>query len=145
LPTPPGVCPYCGQKQDPITGACACTPVAAPTPTPSPTYTPAPAGIATAVAQATALVGLDGACAGQRIVIPPAGLTVGRETDNTLIVPDLSVSRHHARVALENGALVVYDLNSTNGVYVNEQRVQRQALKAGDIVRFGTVRFRVEQ
>jgi pSer/pThr/pTyr-binding forkhead associated (FHA) protein len=144
LPTPPGVCPYCGQKQDPITGACACTPVAAPTPTPSPTYAPAPAGIATAVAQATTLVGLDGALAGQRIAIPPAGLTVGRETDNTLVVPDLSVSRHHARVALENGALVVYDLNSTNGVYVNEQRVQRQALKAGDIVRFGAVRFRVE-
>lgn len=140
VPTPPGVCPYCGQRQDPITGACACTPIAA-TPTPSP---PTPTGAAIAVAQTTTLVGLEGALAGQRIPIPPDGLTIGRETDNRLIVPDLSVSRHHARIAMENGVLVVYDLNSTNGVYVNEQRVQRQVLKAGDLVRFGTVRFRVE-
>ena len=144
-PTPPGVCPYCGQRQDPLTGACACTPTAMP---PSPTstqgYPPAPAAGGVAVAQATALVGIEGALAGQRITIPPTGLTIGRETDNMLIIPDPSVSRHHARIAYENGALVVYDLNSTNGVYVNEQRVSRQTLRAGDIVRFGGARFRVE-
>ncbi|MDT7961661.1 MAG: FHA domain-containing protein [Armatimonadota bacterium] len=144
-PTPPGVCPYCGQRQDPLTGACACTPVAAPAPTaPTQGYPPAPAAGGVAVAQATALVGIEGALAGQRITIPPTGLTIGRETDNMLIIPDPSVSRHHARIAYENGALVVYDLNSTNGVYVNEQRVSRQTLRAGDIVRFGGARFRVE-
>jgi pSer/pThr/pTyr-binding forkhead associated (FHA) protein len=144
-PTPPGVCPYCGQRQDPLTGACACTPVAAPAPTaPMQGYPPAPAAGGVAVAQATALVGIEGALAGQRITIPPTGLTIGRETDNMLIIPDPSVSRHHARIAYENGALVVYDLNSTNGVYVNEQRVSRQTLRAGDIVRFGGARFRVE-
>ena len=143
-PTPPGVCPYCGQRQDPITGACACTPVAAPAPTaPMQGYPTAPAA-GVAVAQATALVGIDGALAGQRIAVPPTGLTIGRETDNMLIIPDPSVSRHHARIAVENGALVVYDLNSTNGVYVNEQRVSKQSLRAGDIVRFGGARFRVE-
>ncbi len=143
-PTPPGVCPFCGQPQDPVTGACACTPIVTPSaPTTPAAYAPSASGTAV-VAQATALVGLDGALAGQRIAIPPAGLTIGRETDNALVVPDLSVSRHHARLAIENGALVVYDLNSTNGVYVNEQRVQRQVLKPGDVVRFGVVRFRVE-
>lgn len=145
LPTPPGVCPYCGQRQDPHTGACACTPVA--TPAPAPTQPPQgypAASTGVAVMQATALVGLDGALAGQRIAIPPAGLTIGRETDNALIIPDPSVSRHHARIALENGALVVYDLGSTNGVFVNEQRVQSQRLRPGDIVRFGGARFRVE-
>jgi pSer/pThr/pTyr-binding forkhead associated (FHA) protein len=141
-PTPPGVCPYCGQRQDPLTGACACTPVALPAPT-TPSYPSAPTG-GVAVAQATALVGIEGALAGQRIAIPPTGLTIGRETDNMLIIPDPSVSRHHARIAFENGALVVYDLNSTNGVYVNEQRISKQSLRAGDIVRFGTARFRVE-
>jgi pSer/pThr/pTyr-binding forkhead associated (FHA) protein len=89
-------------------------------------------------------VGIDGALAGQRIAVPPTGLTIGRETDNMLILPDPSVSRHHARIAVENGALVVYDLNSTNGVYVNEQRVSKQSLRAGDIVRFGGARFRIE-
>ena len=144
-PTPPGVCPYCGQRQDPLTGACACTPTAMPpSPTPTQGYPPAPAAGGVAVAQATALMGIEGALAGQRITIPPTGLTIGRETDNMLIIPDPSVSRHHARIAYENGALVVYDLNSTNGVYVNEQRVSRQTLRAGDIVRFGGARFRVE-
>jgi pSer/pThr/pTyr-binding forkhead associated (FHA) protein len=141
-PTPPGVCPYCGQRQDPLTGACACTPVALPAPT-TPSYPSAPTG-GVAVAQATALVGIEGALAGQRIAIPPTGLTIGRETDNMLIIPDPSVSRHHARIVFENGALVVYDLNSTNGVYVNEQRISKQSLRAGDIVRFGRARFRIE-
>jgi len=143
-PTPPGVCPYCGQRQDPLTGACACMPTAMPpSPTPTQGYPTAPAA-GVAVAQATTLVGIDGAYAGQRIAVPPTGLTIGRETDNMLIIPDPSVSRHHARIAVENGALVVYDLNSTNGVYVNEQRVSKQSLRAGDIVRFGGARFRVE-
>jgi pSer/pThr/pTyr-binding forkhead associated (FHA) protein len=144
-PTPPGVCPYCGQRQDPLTGACACMPTATPpSPTPTQGYPPAPAAGGVAVAQATMLVGIDGAHAGQRIAVPPAGLTIGRETDNMLILPDPSVSRHHARLAYENGALVVYDLGSTNGVYVNEQRVSKQTLRAGDIVRFGGARFRIE-
>jgi pSer/pThr/pTyr-binding forkhead associated (FHA) protein len=62
-------------------------------------YPTAPAA-GVAVAQATALVGIDGALAGQRIVVPPTGLTIGRETDNMLIIPDPSVSRHHARIAV---------------------------------------------
>ncbi|GIV07515.1 MAG: hypothetical protein KatS3mg017_0717 [Fimbriimonadales bacterium] len=41
-PTPPGVCPYCGQRQDPATGACACTPVAAPASAPCPAMLLAP-------------------------------------------------------------------------------------------------------
>jgi pSer/pThr/pTyr-binding forkhead associated (FHA) protein len=144
-PTPPGVCPYCGQRQDPLTGACACMPTATPpSPTPTQGYPPAPAAGGVAVAQATTLVGIDGALAGQRVAVPPTGLTIGRETNNMLIIPDPSVSRHHARIAFENGALVVYDLNSTNGVYVNEQRISKQSLRAGDIVRFGMARFRVE-
>ncbi|MGQ9657850.1 MAG: FHA domain-containing protein [Fimbriimonadales bacterium] len=142
LPPPPGVCPYCGQRQDPLTGACACTPVA--TPAPMQGFPTAPAPSTVAVAQATALVALSGALAGQRIVIPPTGLTIGREAGNLLVIPDPSVSRHHARIALENGTLVVYDLGSTNGVFVNGQRVQQRALRAGDLVRFGSVQFRVE-
>lgn len=144
-PVPSGTCPYCGQKQDPITGACACSVSPAP-------HAPAGAGMmatstsasAVAVGTATTLVGLDGAYAGQRIAIPPGGLTIGREGDNALVLPDLTVSRHHARIVLEAGGLVLYDLNSTNGTFVNEVRVTRHPLRPGDTVRFGGVRFRVE-
>lgn len=141
-PTPPGVCPYCGQRQDPLTGACVCQPVATPPSTQG--YPAAPTSSTTAVAQTTVLVALGGALAGQRIAILPSGLTVGREAGNALVIPDPSVSRHHARIALESGTLVVYDLGSTNGVFVNGQRVQQQALRAGDMVRFGNAQFRVE-
>jgi pSer/pThr/pTyr-binding forkhead associated (FHA) protein len=40
--------------------------------------------------------------------------------------------------------LILYDEGSTNGTFVNEQRITRQPLQPGDIVRFGNVRFRVE-
>ncbi len=146
-PVPAGVCPYCGQRQDPVTGACACS-VSAPAPqpyaSPSATLRQPPLATAPAIGTATALVGIDGVVMGVRVAVPPNGLTVGRSADNALIVADGSVSRHHARLALENGTLIVYDLGSTNGTFVNEQRITQQVLRAGDVVRFGNVRFRVE-
>ncbi len=143
-PVPAGACPYCGQPKDPLTGMCACsvTPAASSF---SPTSSaPSPASVAVAVGTATALVGLEPPFAGQRFPIPPSGLTIGREGDNALVLSHPTVSRHHAQLAFEAGECVLYDLNSTNGTFVNEQRVMRQPLKPGDIVRFGGVRFRVE-
>jgi len=133
-PVPAGACPYCGMRPDPITGACACTPVAAPSPSPAPAVQ----------GGALTLVGLEGTLAGQRIPIPPTGLTIGREQDNTLIIPDPSVSRHHARIAVEGGETVLYDLGSTNGTFVNTMRITRHVLRRGDVVRFGGASFRVE-
>lgn len=147
-PVPAGRCPYCGQPYDPVTGACACSiPTgAAPalggvvsSPTPS-----LPGATAVVATTATALVGLDPIVTGVRVAVPPAGLKVGREAGNDLIIPDPTVSRRHARLVLEGGMLVLYDEGSTNGTFVNEQRVARQPLKPGDVVRFGNVRFRVE-
>lgn len=134
-PVPAGTCPYCGQRIDPITGSCACTPATAPSPAQNFPTTP--------VSNERSLIGLDGALAGQRFLIPPTGLTIGRRQDNQLVISDPSISRHHARIALEGGMLVLYDLGSTNGSYVNEKRVSQQVLNPGDVVRFGGVRFRV--
>ncbi len=147
-PVPAGHCPYCGQRYDPLTGACACAVPTGGSPAPAgfpPIPTPA-AGATTAVATgaATTLVGIDPQVAGVRVIVPPTGVRIGREAGNDLIVPDPTVSRRHARIVPEGGTLVVYDEGSTNGTFVNEQRVSRQPLKAGDILRFGNVRFRVE-
>jgi pSer/pThr/pTyr-binding forkhead associated (FHA) protein len=64
-------------------------------------------------------------------------ITVGRAPDNDLHVDNLAISSHHARIYVEEGKLVVEDLNSLNGTFVNNQRVQKTALKNGDSILVG--------
>lgn len=67
---------------------------------------------------------------------------IGRDaSQNDIVVDEPSVSRQHARVRLENGRFVLYDLASSNGTFVNNQQVQKQALLEGDTIRFGNVDF----
>lgn len=66
-----------------------------------------------------------------------AGLTIGRAPDNAVIIDNPSVSGHHARVFSESGAVIVEDLNSTNGTYVNGQPAGRRVLRSGDVLLIG--------
>lgn len=68
--------------------------------------------------------------------------TIGRGTDCNIALQDGSVSSHHAVLALEKGALWLRDLGSTNGLLVNELRVQAAALEHGDVVRIGATDLR---
>jgi len=68
--------------------------------------------------------------------------TIGRTPDNDMSVESESVSRHHAVVLMTDGTTAVEDLNSTNGVFVNGVRVQRQTLREGDLLTIGKVSFR---
>jgi len=143
-PVPAGSCPYCGQPYDPVTGACACSlPTGAP-PASGGFATPGPGQPSMPGQTHTMLVGLDPVVSGVRVVVPPTGLRVGRETGNDLVIPDPTVSRRHARIIIEGGIPILYDEGSTNGTFVNEQRITRQPLQPGDLLRFGNVRFRVE-
>jgi Protein of unknown function (DUF3662)/FHA domain len=71
-------------------------------------------------------------------------LTIGRAPDNGLVVPDGRASRHHARIDLRRGSLVLTDLGSTNGSWVNDRRVESVALGEGDRIRIGTTTLVVE-
>jgi predicted component of type VI protein secretion system len=64
-------------------------------------------------------------------------ISIGRAPDNQLHVDNLAVSSHHARIFNESGKLVVEDMNSLNGTFVNSQRVTRATLKPGDVVSVG--------
>jgi hypothetical protein len=91
------------------------------------------------------LLALSGSVVGE--VYTFAGpMTVGREKDNTIALPlDGTVSRRHARIDLENGNWVVVDMGSSNGTFVNGQRLaEPRILQRGDEVQFGSVRFRFE-
>ncbi len=75
--------------------------------------------------------------------LPPAipftqdTLSLGREPDNSLPLPDGSVSRYHAKVERRDGRVAVQDLGSTNGTIVNGRYVTDAPLAHGDIIRVG--------
>lgn len=71
--------------------------------------------------------------------------TVGRVDDNTFAIPDGSVSSHHCEILLKGTEVVVRDLNSTNGTFINGHQVTAEApLKAGQILRLGQIEMRLE-
>jgi chromosome segregation ATPase len=68
--------------------------------------------------------------------------TLGRTPDNDMRIDEDFISRHHAVVLLAGTNTVVEDLNSTNGTYVNGERINRRTLKEGDLVTLGKTEFR---
>lgn len=73
-----------------------------------------------------------------------ATLMVGRDDNSTILVSDVSVSRNHASIVFENTEYVVHDNGSTNGTYVNGERVSRHVLQHHDIISFGSCLFLVD-
>jgi pSer/pThr/pTyr-binding forkhead associated (FHA) protein len=63
--------------------------------------------------------------------------TIGRLPDNTVVIDNPAVSGHHACVFPEGDQLVLEDLQSTNGTFVNGSRVSRHVLQHGDVVLVG--------
>jgi len=72
-------------------------------------------------------------------------VTIGRAPDNDIQIDNLSVSNYHARVYLEAGSLVVEDLNSLNGSFLNDIRVERAMIKDGDSILIGKHEIQVDQ
>jgi pSer/pThr/pTyr-binding forkhead associated (FHA) protein len=68
---------------------------------------------------------------------------VGRADDNDLVIADLEVSRHHARLEPDGQGWRAIDLGSTNGTWVNGVRLDVATIAAGDEVAFGGVRYTV--
>src|SRR5262245_9709107 len=64
-------------------------------------------------------------------------LQIGRGTSCDVVLADLAVSRRHARIEWQGAELVLVDLGSSGGTWVNGERVERCRLRTGDVVRFG--------
>jgi hypothetical protein len=71
-------------------------------------------------------------------------LTIGRAADNGVVLRDGRASRHHARIDGRRGSLVLSDLGSTNGSFVNDRRIDSIALGEGDRIRVGTTTLLIE-
>jgi pSer/pThr/pTyr-binding forkhead associated (FHA) protein len=78
--------------------------------------------------------------------VPVGGrpIGIGRSPDNDLPVDNLAVSNYHARVYFEAGRLVVEDLDSLNGTFVNDLRVERATLHDGDSIWIGKHHIKVD-
>lgn len=123
---------------------------AAPTPEGATAISPALANIPVAPSAANkqgtgwVLKAKTGSIVGKSFPVPAVGkLVIGRANNCDIQLPANHVSRQHAEVQLLNGKLLVKDLNSSNGTYINRKKVMDGELKNGDEVRFDTFSFEV--
>jgi DNA segregation ATPase FtsK/SpoIIIE, S-DNA-T family len=71
--------------------------------------------------------------------------TIGRDPSAGIVLDDAEVSRRHAVVSVEESAVVIQDLESTNGVWVNDERIAEPcAIGPGDRVRIGATQLEVQ-
>jgi len=91
------------------------------------------------------LVVLSEGMTGQSYELKVEKTTVGRVEDNTFQIPQPSVSSHHCEVLLRGNDVVIKDLNSTNGTFINNQQITTEGvLKPGQILRLGQIELRLE-
>ncbi|HJU67729.1 MAG TPA: adenylate/guanylate cyclase domain-containing protein [Gemmatimonadaceae bacterium] len=89
------------------------------------------------------LVGTDGAQSFELREGPP--LIVGRAPNSDIPILDPTISRRHAEVECGDEGFAIRDLGSSNGTYVNGERVTHRAIAPGDVLTFGKVSFRVAE
>jgi pSer/pThr/pTyr-binding forkhead associated (FHA) protein len=70
--------------------------------------------------------------------------TIGRVEDNTFQIAEASVSSHHCEILLRGSDVMVKDLNSTNGTFINGEKVGESVLKPGQVLRLGQIEMRLE-
>lgn len=70
--------------------------------------------------------------------------TVGRVEDNAFQIAEPSVSSHHAEIILKGSDVLIKDLNSTNGTFINGEKITEAVLKPGQTLKFGQVELRLE-
>ncbi|MBM3128626.1 MAG: FHA domain-containing protein [Chloroflexi bacterium] len=75
------------------------------------------------------------------VLLTAEATTIGRQNTCQVFLQDSSVSRQHARIIREGATFVLIDLNSHNGTWLNEQRIERHTLRPGDSFKIGEATF----
>ena len=79
---------------------------------------------------------------GSRFLITAEGVSIGRSTESSIFLDDVTVSRSHAQIKREDmGAFVLVDNASLNGTYLNNVSVEKNVLKNGDEIQIGKFHF----
>ena len=124
-------CPSCGRVMLPEWKSCKFCGNAAPVARP---------GAAAAASDGPAeLKVVSGPLQGQTIGLARDVTTIGTAEGNSVLLADTGVSRKHCGIRrVEDGGYELADLGSTNGVYVNGEKVAKRKLQLGDVIRVGT-------
>lgn len=85
------------------------------------------------------LVVLSAGLAGRSHDLTVEKTTIGRVEDNSFQISEPSVSSHHCEVLLRGNEVVIKDLNSTNGSFVNGEKITESVLKPGQLLRLGQI------
>ncbi len=80
----------------------------------------------------------------QRVVLGKDRTVIGRQEGCQLRIPIAGVSRTHCEILIQGGSITVKDLGSSNGTYVNQERVTEQPLAPGDLLSLGGQVFLVQ-
>lgn len=70
-------------------------------------------------------------------------IIIGRDPDCDITIPSEEISRQHARIITRPGSILLEDMGSSNGTFVNNQPVQKAVVQQGDEIRFDKIRFKV--
>ncbi len=81
---------------------------------------------------------------GQEFVVSGTRTVLGRGKDCDITIPGTHLSRNHAEIVVQGDKLLVRDMNSANGTYVNDEKIDEALVGPGDTIRMDVYSFRVE-
>ena len=90
------------------------------------------------------LVVLTQSMAGRSVELTAERTTVGRVEENAFQISEPSVSSRHAEILLRGSDIVVKDLGSTNGTFINGEKITEAVLKPGQTLRFGNIELKLD-
>ncbi len=73
----------------------------------------------------------------KEVALSDRPITIGRGPDNDIHIDNLAISTHHAKIYKDAGRVIIEDLNSLNGTFMNNQRITKSFLKIGDKILIG--------
>jgi pSer/pThr/pTyr-binding forkhead associated (FHA) protein len=83
------------------------------------------------------LIAMSGPYLGEKYAVDQPHLVIGRDNTSEISVPDRTASRRHAEITKSHGRIVIRDISSRNGLFINNLRVDEWVLRNGDLIRIG--------